>query len=254
MLLALAIPNGSFAQEADHGGEACASGQQRALYVDDVLQPRCEVLFGDPDVRGMNEDWRVERIMAVESGSATLDVLHTDAQLKRPQPRSLAGIVIADTFPANVVEEDCGAALEQEVGDGGPLADADEAELARDAMAGDEAAEESQAGDAAFGEVVREHVARIELREPWASMCGESSVVLRVDDAIGASGRVIHIDRRGVLAQLGGRLVWLSRMGASTPAFRTTWRSDFSVITDARSKPAPKKKKKKKRRRRRRRR
>ncbi len=233
LVLALALSPAAAAEEAELV-EPCTSGAQHEVYIDDVLQPRCEMLFGDLDVRGRNADWRLARIMSVESGSRTLDVIHTDAQLKRPQVRSLAGMVVAETFAANVIEEDCSGS--------------DEGDESADGGEGDEIVAEEPGS-----EVASEYVARVELNDHWAALCEADTIVLRVDDAIGASGRVLHIDRRGVLAHLGGRLVWLSRSGLEAPAFRTTWQSDFSVITDTKaSKPAKKKKPRRKRKKRRR--
>lgn len=243
-VLAFAFSSPSLAQDAELA-EECAPGQRHVVYIDDVPQPRCEILFGDADVRGDNESWRTERIMAVESGTVTLDVIHTDAQLKRPRPRTLAGMGVVETFVASVAEEECEADSDEYIDDldGGTLEEGD---------GGDDLSAESSE-PAALEHESREVVARIDLSDRWASLCGQSSLILRVDDAIGAGGRVLHIDRRGVLAHLGGELVWLGKLGASVPAFRTTWRSHFSVSTDTAGVKKPAKKKKKRRSRRKRR-
>lgn len=219
LALSLALPGQA---RADDTSSDSSCGGAVEILVDDQPAPRCALLLGDADAREHNEAWRVERIMAVESGSRTFDVVHTDAKLRRPEVRALPGMVVREIFEAEVTEEPCadeGAALDDV--DAGP--DADAGEIA-----------------ALPGEAVLERVARVELSERWAEVCGQDTVVLRVDDALGARGRVVHIDRRGVLAHLGGRLVWLSRSGAEAPVFRTTWRSGFSVVTDAVGKPAAK--------------
>lgn len=232
LALTLASSSTARAEDALHDDDSCRAGGGIVLYVDDEPAPRCASLLGDADVRASNELWRSERIMAVESGGRTLDVVHTDAQLRRPEVRTLSGMAVSEIHRAQVVEEPCDDE-ELSMTDAGPGGDA---------------------GELVYDEPVFERVARVELSEPWAELCGQDSLFLRVDDALGARGRVLHIDRRGVLAHLGGRLVWLSRSGSAAPVFRTTWRSGFSVVTDADLKPSPSKKKRRPKRRSRRRR
>jgi hypothetical protein len=219
LALSLALPGEARGDDTSSDGTCSGSSE---IVVDGQPAPRCALLLGDADAREDNQAWRAEHIMAVESGSRTLDVVHTDAKLRRPEARSLPGMVVREIFEAEVIEEACAdEGAEQGVLDAGP--DTDAGEIA-----------------ALTGEPVLERVARVELSERWAEVCEQDAVVLRVDDALGARGRVVHIDRRGVLAHLGGRLVWLSRLGAEAPVFRTTWRSGFSVVTNAVAKPAAK--------------
>lgn len=231
LVLALAQTNPASAQVEEVGTTVCGSTEAREVYIGDEVQPLCEVLFGDRLVRDRNHAWRDERIMAVENGGLTLDIVHRDAQFRRPEIRTLPGMVIASTHAVEVAEEDCRPVIDD--GADAAVTEGAEEELGQD-----------------FG---TEHVAIVELSEPWATMCDGETVVLRVDDAIGSSGRVIYIGSHGVLAHLSGRLVWLSKMGSPTPTFRTMWQSGFSVVTDASiAKPAPKKKRKRRTKRRRR--
>lgn len=225
LTLSLALSGAALAE-----GAATDECGRVELFLDDQPAPRCAVLFGDEDARARNESWRSGHIMAVESGSRTLDVLHTDAQLRQPKVRSLSGMVVREVFDAEL-EERCADPEAQDDLDEG---DEDELELGD---AGPDAEEDTTPEPQA--EVARERVARVKLSESWASLCGQDSVVVRVDDSLGERGRVLHIDRRGLLTHLGGQLVWLGRVGAEAPVFRTTWQSSFSVSTETVSKPAP---------------
>lgn len=216
------IPPTALAQAEDDTA-SCRSPGQVEIAIEGVVQPRCEMIFGGSAERRRNQRWRERRLYGVDSGGATIDVTHNDPSMDKTEVQSLPGMAIVETFSAELIERDC------------VDVDADDDDLdsldAVDEIDGEEDVEdEEELLPELLERTTQEHVAVVSLGEAWSQVCPGGTALLRVDDAIGASGRVVWIGERGVLTYLGGGLTWVPRTGFEAPAFRNTWRSDFSVV------------------------
>ena len=204
-----AVPAEDAGAEGSAATEACEQ-TSFLVYLDDVPYVPCEGLFGDLEDRALYRGWRDEYLHVVDTGGPAIDIVHGVAGLEAPRVVAPAGMRFEGLRYAAVAERPC---------EEGAPATSNQPADATDATS--------------TPEPTKEWLAVFALDDSLAGYCPSQTVLLRADDALGAAGRVLFINPRGVLALLGERLVWLPAPEQRVPAFRMTWRSGFRVVTSA---------------------
>lgn len=202
------------AERTPVAADAACEEASYVLYVDDAAHVPCEGLFGTQEDRALFKSWRESYIHVVDPTGNAIDIVHGVSALEPPSVMAPAGMSFRGLRLASVREVPCDAE-----------AGADERDHARGDATGDDTA-----GDTGAEGARDEWVAVFTLDDALAAHCPSPTVFLRVDDALGAAGRVLYVSSRGVLGVLGDQLVWFRAPGSPAPVFRMTWRSGFRVV------------------------